>query len=250
MSDEKNLFDEENENNNEEILEEAAEKEEAAAEEPAAESDEGAVEEAAAESADDDYEDEKNEVEVVIDGKVEVVDEVPPKKQISKTAACAISVVITLAVVFIALLIFYFTGYNRYNTNPDGYSDTIETYASMSDKTVAEVMEELSLPSDMKPDTILDVAQFYIPVKKMAENYGMDVDSLKKALQLNEEDTALITEETRWGEVTRLMRQEQEAAKKEAEDKSDSQASEAASEEASESADSASSEAASETAAE
>lgn len=216
MSDEKNMF-EENEN---EVVEQET------------------VEEVVEETTEEIVADEAAEEDVQADEIAEVFEKaaeelVAEKAEMSKKSACALSVVITLVVVAAALLIYYFTGYNRYNANPNGYSDTLETYAAMSDKTIDEVKEELSLPSNMKADTLLDVAQYYIPVKKMAENYGMEVDSLKTALQLNEEHTALITEETRWGEVTKFMRQEQEAAKAEAE-KEDATASEEASEKASE----------------
>lgn len=229
MNDEKNMFDESNE---EENINVAAD--EAAAEE-VAETAEETAEETTEISEDAAEENETFEDSIDENMGADVVSiPVPPKKEISKQAACAISVVVTLAVVAVAILVFYFTGFNRYNTNPDGYSDTLETYAKMSDKSIEEVMEELSLPSDMKPDTILDIAQFYIPAKKMADNYGMDMESLKKALKLSDEQTALITEETRWGEVTKLMREAQEAEN--AKNKASEEASEGASEGASESA--------------
>ena len=231
MNDEKNMFDESNEEENINAAADEAAVEEVA--ETAEETAEEATEETTEISEDAAEENETFEDSIDENMGADVVSiPVPPKKEISKQAACAISVVVTLAVVAVAILVFYFTGFNRYNTNPDGYSDTLETYAKMSDKSIEEVMEELSLPSDMKPDTILDIAQFYIPAKKMADNYGMDMESLKKALKLSDEQTALITEETRWGEVTKLMREAQEAEK--AKNKASEEASEGASESASE----------------
>ena len=231
MNDEKNMFDESNEEENINVAADEAAAEEVA--EEVAETAEETSEETTEISEDAAEENETFEDSIDENMGADVVSiPVPPKKEISKQAACAISVVVTLAVVAVAILVFYFTGFNRYNTNPDGYSDTLETYAKMSDKSIEEVMEELSLPSDMKPDTILDIAQFYIPAKKMADNYGMDMESLKKALKLSDEQTALITEETRWGEVTKLMREAQEAEN--AKNKASEGASEGASESASE----------------
>ncbi len=163
---------------------------------------------------------------------ITLADQVPEKQShISKPAVSLISIVATLIVCAVAFFTVYEVYYNPYNANKDGYGMTLATYAKQMQQDVASVKSELSLPADMRDDTLIDMAQYYIPVSKMAENYGMTVDELLQATGLSGIENLDISDDTYWGEITLLMLREQEA---QMEAESDTTASEEPSEQPSE----------------
>ena len=64
-----------------------------------------------------------------------------------------------------------------------------------------EFKEMYGLPADMRKDTYMNAAQSLIPVSKMAEMNGMDIDALRERYNFGEE----ITENSTWGEAIDSM---------------------------------------------
>ena len=114
--------------------------------------------------------------------------------------------VVAIVIVIVAILaaagfgIFKYVTRNPYNEL--GYINvsgrTIGEVAQQAGyETVAEFLAEYSLPADMPEDTHESAAYYCIPIRKIAEMYGMDVAQLKELLGLGED----VTEETPWGEA-------------------------------------------------
>lgn len=180
-----------------EVVEEAVEEvvEEAAPE--VTEEAEEVIEETAEEAeeiAEEAFEDE--DIEIVFDETLEPT-EVKAKGKAGKIVAIAVVAVIVIAAVVFGL-------FKLLNKNP--YNEM--GYVNVSGRTIAEVaadagveldqfLANYGLPADMPGDTEEAAAYYNIPVKYIAQMYGMDTESLKGMLGLGDD----VTEDTPWGEA-------------------------------------------------
>ena len=93
--------------------------------------------------------------------------------------------------------------YNKYNHL--GYLDTngmtIGDAAAGMNMSFEEFKEQYGLPKDMKKSTYFNAAQNLIPVSKMLELYGTDLDSMKEQYHFGDE----ITEDSTWGQALESM---------------------------------------------
>lgn len=171
-----------------EATEEAVEDvvEETVIEEPAEEAVEDAVEEAT----------EEDEVPIVYDETLEPT-EVKKNGKAGKIIAIAVVAVIVVAVAVFGIV-------KLVTRNP--YNEM--GYVNVSGRTIAEVAESAGvdlnqflanygLPADMPADTEEAAAYYNIPVKYIAQMYGMDTDTLKEMLGLGDD----VTDDTPWGEA-------------------------------------------------
>ena len=156
--------------------------------------------------ADDNEEDSEDfdaepEADTVTDGEPALeydVDEEP--EEIKKGSKIGIIIAVIAAVVVIAVAAMTsMMETNKYNKM--GYVDisgkTVQDLIDQQGITLEEFLETYGLPSDMPADTIEAAAYYTIPVKNIAQMYGMDFESLKEKLQFP--DT--ITEDSTWGEA-------------------------------------------------
>ncbi len=187
----------------EEVTEEVAPEVEEAVEEEAPEAFDEAetaeeIEEVAEEveelAEEDVFEDE--DIEIVFDETLEPT-EVKAKGKAGKVVAIAVVAVIVVAAIVFGL-------FKLFNKNP--YNEM--GYVNVSGRTIAEVaadagveldqfLANYGLPADMPADTEEAAAYYNIPVKYIAEMYGMDAESLKGMLGLGDD----VTEDTPWGEA-------------------------------------------------
>lgn len=125
---------------------------------------------------------------------------VPAKKKGGAGKAIAIAVV---AVLVIAAVVFGVVKYiNRNPYNEMGYINvsgrTLEdVYVQAGYDSLDEFLADYGLPADMPADTEEAAAYYNIPAGKIAEMYGMDIDTLKQLLGLGDE----VTEDTTWGDA-------------------------------------------------
>lgn len=128
--------------------------------------------------------------------------EAPKSGSKYKTSAIiAWILVVLLAAVDIG---YYMTNiYNKYNHM--GYLDvngyTIGEVVAGMGMEFDEFKDMYGLPKDMRKDTYMNAAQSLIPVSKMAELNGKDLDSLREMYNFGEE----ITENSTWGEAIDSM---------------------------------------------
>ena len=128
--------------------------------------------------------------------------EAPKSGSKYKTSAIiAWILVVLLAAVDIG---YYMTNiYNKYNHM--GYLDvngyTIGEVVAGMGMEFDEFKDMYGLPKDMRKDTYMNAAQSLIPVSKMAELNGKDLDSLREMYNFSEE----ITENSTWGEAIDSM---------------------------------------------
>ncbi len=120
--------------------------------------------------------------------------------QIKKSSKIGAVVAVVVAIIVVAAAMITSTmEFNKYNKmgfiNVSGM--TIQDMLDQQGTTYEEFIAEYGLPNDMAADTIIEVAEYYIPVKKVAENNGMDFATIKEMLQFPEG----VTEDTPWGEV-------------------------------------------------
>lgn len=161
------------------------------------------VAEDAVEAVEDFVEDAAEAVEEAVSDVAEDVSEfaedvlAAPKK--SKAPIVAI---IVAAVIVIALCVLTFMGkfpaiYNKYNHM--GYVNitgrTIGDIAKDNGMELSELLEQYGLPADMPANTQESAAYYAMPVKSIAQMYGMDFNGLKELLGFGDE----ITEDTPWG---------------------------------------------------
>ena len=200
MNDEKELL----ENEAEEVTPEVAEE---IIEEPSEEIAEEAVEEIA------------EEVIENAEAIAEDVEAVVEKAEISKSAVAVISAAITFAVCVIIVGVLYFTTYNKYNANVDGFLYTIAEEAENAGKPLKDFKEEFGLPKDMQGNTTSVAAQSYIATGKFIEmSYGMTFEQFSQIVGITEEDE--VDENSPWGKTQKVMiektKAKQEAAEQEA----------------------------------
>lgn len=174
--------------NTEETVEETAEEmvEETAAEETAETAEEPVPEETAEMAAE--------EYDAVPAAEPE---EIKKGSKIGVILAVCVSVIVIAAAVVTQGDKYYgmFTAnkYNRGFINVSGM--TIKDVLNGSDK--AEFLKEYGMPEDMPENTYIEAVQYRMPLSKMAEMYGMDVEQLKTELSLD----ASVTGETQIGEI-------------------------------------------------
>lgn len=179
--------------NTEETVEETAEEivEETAAEETAAEETAEIAEEPVSEETAEPMEEEYT---------AEPTAEPEEIKKGSKVgvilAVCAAVIVIAAAVVTQGDKYYGMFTANKYNRGFINVSGmTIKDVLNGSDK--AEFLKEYGMPEDMPENTYIEAVQYRMPLSKMAEMYGMDVEQLKTELDLD----ASVTGETPIGEI-------------------------------------------------
>ena len=111
-------------------------------------------------------------------------------------AVCAAVIVIAAAVVTQGDKYYGMFTANKYNRGFINVSGmTIKDVLNGSDK--AEFLKEYGMPEDMPENTYIEAVQYRMPLSKMAEMYGMDVEQLKTELDLD----ASVTGETPIGEI-------------------------------------------------
>ncbi len=157
--------------------------------------------------------------EEVIENAEEVIEEVEAvieKAEISKGAVAVISAAITFLVCIIIVGVLYFTTYNKYNANKDGYVSTLTEVAEMNEMSLEDFKAEWGLPSNMSGDTTVAVAQAYIPTGKFLEmSYGMTFEQFAQIAGITEEDG--VDENSPWGLAQKIMNEKAEAEQKAAE---------------------------------
>lgn len=120
-----------------------------------------------------------------------------PKKSNAKVgiiAAIAAVVIIAAAVLFVMFSKGLFNKYNRM-----GYIDvsgrTIAEVADSAGYELPDFLETMGLPADMPGNTYESAAMYNIPVKNIAQMYGMTFDDMKTMFKWGDD----ITEDTAWG---------------------------------------------------
>jgi len=88
---------------------------------------------------------------------------------------------------------------NRYNNM--GYVDisglTIQDMADNQKISLSDFLSKYGLPENMPADTTESAAYYTIPVKIMAQMYGMDYETMKETLNFPD----YVTEDTPWGDA-------------------------------------------------
>lgn len=129
----------------------------------------------------------------------------PAKKSKAVVIAIIAAIVIAVAAIGIGGYIFMeqslginYLSFNKYNRQyVDVTGRTIEEIATAQNQTVAEFLEEYSLPADMPKNTNENAAYYTIPAKNIAKMYGMDFATMKTMLSLGDD----VTEDTPWGQI-------------------------------------------------
>ena len=223
MSDEKNLFE------NEEAVEAAQE-----AVEEVVEAAEEVVEEAVevAEEVIEDAEEVIDEAPVAFEeADEEAVEEVAEasedeEKKVYTRVSLIKAVIITLVICGILMVAEYYfmdSRINHYNLNEDGYATTLDDAAKQMDKTLDEFKKENGLPEDMPGDTTISIAEGYIKLGKMLEMQGMGEDMIPMFAQMYGIDESKLSKDMYMGEFNKLvmeasLKASQEAEKAPAED--------------------------------
>ena len=146
---------------------------------------------------------------------LEEVEAVVEKAEFSKSAVAVISAAITFAVCVIIVGVLYFTTYNTYNANKDGYISTIAEIAELNEMTLDEFKAEWGLPSGMPGSTTEAAAQSYISTSKFVEmSYGMNFEQFAQIVGIKEEDG--IDGNSPWGKTQKFMMEKSKAAAEEA----------------------------------
>ena len=218
MSDEKNLF--ENEEAVENAAEAAVEAVEEAAEE-AVEAAEEAVEEVIEEAVETEEVAEEAVAEVIEEAEelLEDAAEEDEEKKVYTRVSLIKAVIITLVICGILMVAEYYfmdSRINHYNLNEDGYSSTIDDAAKQAGKTLDEFKNENGLPEDMPGDTTIESAQSYMTLGKMLELQGMGEDMIPMFAQMYGIDESKLNKDMYLGEFNKLIREAQLAAAEEA----------------------------------
>lgn len=121
-----------------------------------------------------------------------------PEVKKSKTGLIVGAIVAVVVVIIVILAVLF--GKNLFNKyNRMGYIDvsgkTIAEIADESGYELADFLAEFELPADMPGNTSESAAYYNIPVRKIAEMYGMDFAQMKEMFGFDES----ITEDTTWG---------------------------------------------------
>lgn len=210
MSDEKNLF--ENEEAVEaanEVIEEAVEVAEEVVEE-AIEVSEEVMEEApvAIEEADEEA------IEEIAEASED------EEKKVYTRVSLIKAVIITLVICGLLMVAEYYfmnSRINHYNLNEEGYAVTIEYTAKQNKITVEEFKQEYGLPEDMPADTTIAVAEGYIKLGKMLEMQGMGEDMIPMFAQMYGIDESKLSKDMYMGEFNKLVMEASLKAAEEAE---------------------------------
>ena len=162
---------------------------------------EEAVEEAAQEIAETVEEIAEEATEIVEAAEEAAGDIVPPQKK-----KCPLCAIITAAVILVLAVFCTLLGlgkfpkiYNKYNHM--GYVNiTGKTIADIADEAgmdLSELLAQYNLPEDMPANTQESAAYYVMPVKTIAQMYGMSFDDMKELLGFGED----VTEDTEWGKA-------------------------------------------------
>lgn len=128
----------------------------------------------------------------------------PEQKKIKQLKNSLIVVSIIAALLLCGNIYYYMTNiFNRYNhigyLNVNGY--TIGEVVAGMGMGFDEFKEMYGLPKDLRKDTYMNAAQSLIPVAKMAELNGTDINGLRETYKFGEE----ITEKSTWGQAIDSM---------------------------------------------
>ena len=134
----------------------------------------------------------------------EVVEEVTEEVIVEKKSKSGVVVAIVLALAIVAAAcVWFFMPKNPYNKM--GYVDisgkTVQDLADQMGVPLADFLAQYELPEDMPADTTESAAYYNIPVKIMAQMFGMDYATMKETLHFPEE----VTEDTTWGEAEGMV---------------------------------------------
>lgn len=140
-------------------------------------------------------------VEEVVENLEEVAQE--PVVEVKKSKSGVVMAIILVVAIVAAACVWFFMPKNPYNKL--GYVDisgkTVQDLADQMGVPLADFLAQYELPADMPADTTESAAYYSIPVKIMAQMFGMDFATMKETLHFPEE----VTEETTWGEAEGLV---------------------------------------------
>ena len=119
----------------------------------------------------------------------------------SKPTALIIGAIVLIVVIAIAIICKMYGSnlFNKYNRMGfvDTTGQTVGEVADMMGMSYEEFLEEYRLPKDMPPSTIESAAYYMVPAGKVAEQYGVDFETLKAELGFADE----ITEDSTWADA-------------------------------------------------
>lgn len=134
------------------------------------------------------------DAEVPAEEIVEAAVEAPKKSK----AGAIIAGILVVAIIAAAAIVFMLTD-NKYNRM--GYVDisgkTVQDLADQMGVSLEEFLKQYELPADMPANTTESAAYYNIPVRVMAQMFGMDYATMKETLKFPE----TVTEDTTWGEA-------------------------------------------------
>lgn len=140
-------------------------------------------------------------VEEVAENLEEVAQE--PVVEVKKSKSGVVMAIILVVAIVAAACVWFFMPKNPYNKL--GYVDisgkTVQDLADQMGVSLADFLAQYELPADMPADTTESAAYYSIPVKIMAQMFGMDFATMKETLHFPE----TVTEETTWGEAEGLV---------------------------------------------
>lgn len=133
-----------------------------------------------------------NEAEGAIEEAVEA-----PKKKVGPIIALIVVIVLVAACGVMVAMGKVPQIYNKYNHM--GYVNitgrTIADIAKDNGMELSEMLEQYGLPADMPGNTQESAAYYMMPVKTIAQMYGMDFNGMKELLGFGDD----VTEDTAWG---------------------------------------------------
>lgn len=125
------------------------------------------------------------------------VSEEQPKKSNAKVGIIAVIAAVVIILAAVLFVMFSKGLFNKYNRM--GYIDvsgrTVAEIADASGYELADFLEMNGLPADMPGNTYESAALYNMPVKNIAQMYGMTFDDMKTMFKWGDD----ITEDTTWG---------------------------------------------------
>lgn len=154
------------------------------------------VEEIAEEAVEEVMEETETVEEVAEEVMEEETEEAPAEEPKNSKAGVIIAILVSLVIVAAAFITSLdFNKYNRLYVDTTG--KTVQDILDTTGMTLEEFLNEYGLPADMPADTTLTAAEYFIPMGKMAELNGMEIQLMKAMLGLGDD----VTEETTWGDA-------------------------------------------------
>ena len=134
--------------------------------------------------------------EVAEEAMEEETEEAPVEETKKSKAGVIIAIVVSLIIVAAAFI--SSLDFNKYNKlYVDTTGKTVQDILDTTGMTLEDFLSEYGLPEDMPADTTLTAAEYFIPLGKMAELNGIDIQLMKAMFGLGDD----VTEETTWGDA-------------------------------------------------